>query len=46
MHPRDFDEPYERQQRMAPDPKETIPSVVETNERRLDIPTFVRRMVR
>ena len=46
VHPRDFDEPYERQQRMAPDPKETIPSVVETNERRLDVPTFVRRLVR
>ncbi len=43
---RDLDEPYERRQRVAPDPKESTPPVVETNERRLDIPTFVRRMVR
>ncbi len=42
----DPDEPYERRQRVAPDPKETIPPVVETNERRLDVPTFVRRLVR
>ncbi len=42
---RDFDEPYERRQRVAPDPKESFPPGVETNERRLDIPTFVRRMI-
>jgi cell division protein FtsZ len=44
--PRDLEEPYERRPRVAPEPKETVPPVVETNERRLDIPTFVRRMVR
>jgi len=44
--PHDPEEPYERQQRAAPAPKEPIPSAAETNERRLDIPTFVRRMVR
>src|SRR3989454_11347564 len=37
--PHDPDEAYERQQHVASDPKETIPPVVETNERRLDIPT-------
>ena len=42
----DLDESYERRQRTAPDPKESTSPVVETNERRLDIPTFVRRMVR
>jgi len=42
---RDLDEPYERRQRVAPDPKESPPTVAETNERRLDIPTFVRRMI-
>src|SRR5262249_22233749 len=42
--PLDFDEPYERRQRIAPVAKETVPPSVETNERRLDIPTFVRRM--
>lgn len=46
VYPRDFEEAYERRQRLAPDAKETIPPGVETNERRLDIPTFVRRMVR
>ena len=46
VHPLGFDEPYERRQRIAPVSKETVPAVVETNERRLDIPTFVRRMVR
>lgn len=46
VYPHDFDEAYERRQRLAPDAKETIPPGVETNERRLDIPTFVRRMVR
>jgi len=45
-HPLGFDAPYERRQRIAPVAKETVPPVVETNERRLDIPTFVRRMVR
>ena len=45
--PRDLEEPsYERRPRVAPETKETVPPVVETNERRLDIPTFVRRMVR
>jgi cell division protein FtsZ len=43
--PRDFDEPYERRQHGAPDPQESLPTVAETNERRLDIPTFVRRMI-
>jgi cell division protein FtsZ len=42
---RDFDEPYERRQRVEPDPQESLPTVAETNERRLDIPTFVRRMI-
>jgi cell division protein FtsZ len=42
---RDFDEPYERRQRVAPDAQESLPTVAETNERRLDIPTFVRRMI-
>jgi hypothetical protein len=42
---RDLDEPYERRQRVAPDPMESLPPGVETNERRLDIPTFVRRML-
>ena len=46
VQPRDFEESYERRQRVAPDAKETVPSGVETNERRLDIPTFVRRMGR
>jgi cell division protein FtsZ len=46
VQPRDFGESYERRQRVAPDTKETVPPVAETNERRLDIPTFVRRMVR
>jgi cell division protein FtsZ len=46
VHPRDFDASYERRHRLAPDAKETILPGVETNERRLDIPTFVRRMVR
>ena len=41
----DFDEPYERRQRVAPEPKENLPTVAESNERRLDIPTFVRRMI-
>jgi cell division protein FtsZ len=45
--PRDLEEPaYERRPRLAPEAKETIPPIVETNERRLDIPTFVRRMAR
>jgi cell division protein FtsZ len=44
--PRDLDEPYERRQRVAPDTPESVPPTVETNERRLDIPTYVRRMVR
>jgi cell division protein FtsZ len=44
---RELDEPYERRPRVvAPEPKETVPLTVETNERRLDIPTFVRRMIR
>jgi cell division protein FtsZ len=42
---RDPDEPYERRPRVAPDPKESVPPGIETNERRLDIPTFVRRMI-
>ena len=42
---RDFDESYERRQRVAPDPQESLSTVAETNERRLDIPTFVRRMI-
>jgi len=43
---RDLDEPpYERRQRVATEPKEGLPSGAETNERRLDIPTFVRRMI-
>jgi len=42
---RDLDEPYERRQRAAPEPKEGLPPGVEANERRLDIPTFVRRML-
>ena len=43
---RDLDEPpYERRQRVTPDSKESLPPGVETNERRLDIPTFVRRMI-
>jgi cell division protein FtsZ len=46
VHSLGFDEPYERRQRSAPVAKETVPPTVETNERRLDIPTFVRRMVR
>jgi cell division protein FtsZ len=46
VHSLDFDEPYDRRQRIAPVAKETVPPSVETNERRLDIPTFVRRMVR
>jgi cell division protein FtsZ len=41
----DFDESYERRQRVAPDPQESLSTVAETNERRLDIPTFVRRMI-
>jgi len=44
--PRDLDGPYERRSRVTPAPRESLPSAVETNERRLDIPTFVRRMVR
>jgi cell division protein FtsZ len=44
--PRDLDEPYERRQRVAPETPESVPPTVETNERRLDIPTYVRRMVR
>jgi len=44
--PRDLDEPYERRQRVAPDTQASVPPTVETNERRLDIPTYVRRMVR
>ena len=31
---RDFDEPYERRQRAAPDPKESLPPGAEANERR------------
>ena len=46
VYPHDSKEAYERRQRLAPDTRETIPPGVETNERRLDIPTFVRRMVR
>jgi cell division protein FtsZ len=46
VYPHDSEEAYERRQRLAPDTRETIPPGVETNERRLDIPTFVRRMVR
>src|SRR5262249_221531 len=42
---RDFDDPYERRQRVAPEPKENFPPGAETNERRLGIPTVVRRMV-
>ncbi|MGE3537504.1 MAG: cell division protein FtsZ [Candidatus Tectimicrobiota bacterium] len=42
----DYEEPYERRPRPAPEPKEPAPPVAETPERRLDIPTFVRRMVR
>jgi cell division protein FtsZ len=42
---RDFDESYERRQRVVPESKESLPPGVETNERRLDIPTFVRRMI-
>jgi cell division protein FtsZ len=42
---RDFDEPYERRQRVAPEPKEGFPPGAEISERRLDIPTFVRRML-
>jgi cell division protein FtsZ len=42
---RDLDESYERRPRVAPEPKESLPPGIETNERRLDIPTFVRRMI-
>jgi cell division protein FtsZ len=42
---RDLDEPYERRQRVVLDAQEGLPHGVETNERRLDIPTFVRRMM-
>jgi cell division protein FtsZ len=42
---RDLDEPYERRQRVVLDAQEGLPPGVETNERRLDIPTFVRRMM-
>lgn len=44
--PRDLPESYERRPRVMPENKENGAPVVETNERRLDIPTFVRRMVR
>jgi cell division protein FtsZ len=43
---RDLDEPYERRQRVMPELKESLPPGAETNERRLDIPTFVRRMIK
>ncbi len=46
QRPHDFDEPYERRPRMAPESKEQTPPIGDTPERRLDIPTFVRRMVR
>jgi cell division protein FtsZ len=36
----------ERRQRVTQEAKESMPPVVETNDRRLDIPTFVRRLVR
>jgi cell division protein FtsZ len=42
---RDLDEPYERRQRVVLDAQESLPPGIETNERRLDIPTFVRRMM-
>jgi cell division protein FtsZ len=38
--------PYEqRRPRVPSDPKESLPAGVESHERRLDIPTFVRRMM-
>jgi cell division protein FtsZ len=42
---RDLDESYERRQRVVLDAQDSLPPGVETNERRLDIPTFVRRMM-
>jgi cell division protein FtsZ len=44
--PHDFDDPVERPQRVAAESKEPTPAVPESPERRLDIPTFVRRMMR
>lgn len=46
QRPQEYDEPYERQPRLVPEPKEPAQAMPESHERRLDIPTFVRRMVR
>jgi cell division protein FtsZ len=47
--PRDllYEEPvHERRQRVVQTAKESMPPLIETDDRRLDIPTFVRRLVR
>ena len=46
LRPHNPDEPYERHRHAVPDPRGTIPPSGEMNERRLDVPTFVRRLVR
>ena len=37
---------HERRERVMQEAKDSMPPVLETNDRRLDIPTFVRRLVR